>query len=66
MLVEDLAILAAGVIMFLAIVIGGVTLVRWRYAKLHPPLTAEDTELQLENELEKVNKQIESLQAKED
>ena len=66
MLVEDLAAIIATAVIVLGTIIGGIIYLRWQQAKLHPPLTTEETELQLEEELEKVNKQIESLQAEED
>lgn len=65
MIAEDLALIGANAIMFLMIVIIGIIGCRRRYARLHPPVPPAEIELQLERELEAVNKQIETLQEPE-
>jgi len=61
MLIEDLMVIVATAICFLA----GVLIVALVYRNRHkelPPASPQEIELQLEKELEKVNKEIENLQ----
>jgi hypothetical protein len=61
LLAEDLAVIGAVAISLFTAIIASIIVFRRHYAKLHPPLTSGEIELQLEKELEKVNKEIESL-----
>ncbi len=66
MLIEDLAVIVAGVVIAVVAMFIITATVFYRRERAELPLpSTEETQLQLEAELEKVNKEIESLQEEE-